>query len=102
MNDLARETLVKAAMTGVRQIRGQLYEWDGGFCAVGVLLHALGDMGSTYMTWASPLLHTKLLHTKYDISKKEYFEIVRANDDLRWDFLTIARKCGQKEPINHG
>ena len=89
MNQVAREALVSAALRNVRQIRGALYDEHGGRCAMGVLLEAFDgnpsnvrrrDSRDTFKEWS-------------DLSLEEEMEIIDANNELRWDFLTIARKC---------
>jgi hypothetical protein len=84
MNDRAREVLVQAALSGVRQIKGRASDGRGGYCAVGVLKLYHRDK-TQYWTHA------------YDISDEEWGEIIRANDNLGWDFITIARKVGVKD-----
>lgn len=85
MNDRAREALVAAALSGVKQIKGAFADDDGGRCALGVLIDAWQkDNALPIDEWA-------------EISAGDAKLIQDANDILEWDFLTIARKIGVKE-----
>jgi hypothetical protein len=86
MNELAREALVTAALTGVRQIKGLFKDADGGMCAMQVIHEAYKNIDPHYQvlpnTW---------------ISLEECWQVLNANDNLGWDFLTIARKIGVQD-----
>ena len=91
MNERAREVLIEAAMQGVPQIKGKLRDGYGGFCAGGVLIKAyLEEQGLAWsiFSWGQPVL------VHYDMSNEEWEDMVDANNNLDWDFLTIARKIG--------
>ena len=85
MNDNARAVLIDAAMRGVKQIKGWYHDDAGGRCAIGVLCEAAGT------DWGC------IPGSLFDLSLDEAVQIMRANDDLGWDFLTIARKIGVPE-----
>src|SRR5439155_14865291 len=51
MNELGREVLVAAAMRGVRQIRGALWDSLGGRCAQGVLVEAAVEALNARRSW---------------------------------------------------
>jgi len=96
MNDLARQVLVKAALDGVKQAKGVFRDNDGGLCAWGALFEGMScswlEMNGH---WTASLPCDPMLH--YDISQEESRDIVDANDKKGWDFLTIARKIGNKD-----
>ena len=97
MNDRAREALVAAALNGTPQIRGALRDQKDGRCALGVLCEAAGF----FMPAGVNIIDTEdILESWAECSLQEATEIVRANDALRWDFLTIARKIGVKDEGN--
>jgi len=91
VNDKAREALVQAALQGTRQITGAFRDDDDGRCALGVLYDA---MGVEFPTVCMSVELREQLCITYDISNDEGSDIVNANDILKWDFLTIARKIG--------
>lgn len=88
MNDRAREALVAAALNGVKQIRYGWRDDHGGFCALGVLMEDCKG-------WH--LFSVEHLDKEYGLTKNEREVILRANDVLGWDFLTIARKFGNND-----
>ena|SRR5690349_13030497 len=103
MNDKAREVLVAAALNGVEQVRGTFGAGDAR-CAMGVLGESLGLLKRSpwnYITfdqkpipsWEMFSLDIEKICKEFDITQKELFEIMNANDDKGWDFLQIARKC---------
>ena len=82
MNDAGRDALVQAYLKGIPQVRGMLESVDGGRCAMGVLIDAACGRG---------------VEATFELSSEEWSEIVTMNDQLGYDFLTIARKAGLKE-----
>jgi len=99
MNDLAREVLVKAALDGVRQAKGTYRTKNGALCAFGVLFEAMDCqwLESPNGGYVAFIAGTGTVMSRYDISQEEAQEIIEANDKKGWDFLTIARKIGNKE-----
>ena len=93
MNDLARETLVRAALNGTRQIKNALQDNEGGRCAIGVLMdaYAIRHGISGPEKWWIP---GDLLREEYDLHGSQWTEIIWRNNELGEDFLTIARKVG--------
>ena len=95
MNDVARDILVEAALKGVKQARGCFRDGNGSFCAMGVLYQKLADMDLG--TWDEEGFDTwraDAVERTFGVTPLEQAAIVRANDVLNWDFLTIARKIG--------
>jgi len=107
MNELGREVLVAAAMRGVRQIRGALWDSLGGRCAQGVLVEAAVEAlnarrswwqrrdaafggghwrGLTYVTRRGRSIH---LPSLYGMSDMEFREIADRNNRGE-SFLGIA------------
>ena len=87
MNERGVAVLMQAALEGREQVKGAYYSGDGG-CAVGVLHQAL--FGHTRLNYCCPISPT--VGKEYQMSHEEILAIIRANDVLGWDFLTIARK----------
>lgn len=96
MNDRAREALVAAALQGVRQIKGKLHDGKGGHCAYGII-HLDLHQGNEQAALECVGQLTGAPHCKLRVEYLADFEIVAANDTRGWDFLTIARKCGNEE-----
>lgn len=99
MNDLAREVLVKAALDGVKQIKGKLYDGDDGYCAVGVLCEDHRQRhGWQWVPFGDEFsidsAHFPSMMTEFGLTAQEWMAIVEANNNKGWDFLTIARKVG--------
>ena len=92
MNDKAREALVAAALSGVKQIKFALQDSDGGRCANGVLMEACTGVAPHQINWTT--FNPSRFWEWGGLSLKEEDEIVHANNVLGWDFLTIARKIG--------
>jgi hypothetical protein len=101
MNDRAREALVAAALSGHPQDTGQWHS-PKGECALGVLhieMHGSREK-ALRCNQLVPLNPGKSggqhshLKDAFDLSRAEASQIVKANDVLRWDFLTISRKIG--------
>ena len=92
MNDRAREALVQAALTGVKQIKHRLDDGKTGRCAMGVLYEAAGFNLDT-------LCYEDTLKARRKLSLKtsDILEIMDANDNKGWDFLQIARKIGTND-----
>ena len=101
MNERAREALVDAALRGVPQIKG-VYTLYESRCAVGVLYDAVkketGLKGARYDVPCGPLPDniSELVMRWAEMTEDELEYMICANDDLGWDFLTIARKIGMK------
>ena len=99
MNEKAREALVAAALRGHPQVRGYLHFGlqQGSDCALGVLhiAHHAGNREAALKCWIAAKGCTPPFGPTWEIGPEERSEIIYANDSLRWDFLTIARKCGR-------
>ena len=97
MNELARQKLIEAALSGVRQIKGNYTDGRGGFCAMGVL------------GWADPdknaIDHVVMMSEQYGLiayadcpfecGKSRMAQrdlVIHLNDDHDLDFLGIAHK----------
>jgi hypothetical protein len=97
MNNEARDLLVSAWLRGVKQIRYRLADADGGRCAMGVLMEALGVpltvMDVRFRTEETEAAHA-LVRKAYDLTREEVLDVTRRNNELGQDFLTIARKTG--------
>ena len=90
--------LVQAALSGVPQVKREFRDDADGRCALGVLMDSLGlqfgrILGVEPGAWNA-------LEKAFDISIQEQRDISVANDNLGWDFLTIARKIGNPEEAN--
>ena len=97
MNDKAREALVAAALTGVKQIKNRLDDGKTGRCAMGVLYESVGlDL---HWNLFDKDMYGKIMRArrKLGLTGMECLEIMDANDNLGWDFLTIARKIGTND-----
>ena len=90
MNDHARDVLAKHAMLGTKQAFNTMRDVHGGMCALGVLMYEL--LGEARACNTSE--ERKLWLRTYQVTRREEQEILDANDKLKWDFLTISRKCG--------
>jgi hypothetical protein len=99
MNELAREALVTAALKGVPQIKGHYRDLNGGpgRCAMGVIYENAGLLFSNQNVDKSANF---VLLDKYGITLEDWQDIVDANDDKGWDFLTIARKIGNDDAVD--
>lgn len=98
MKDIAREILIQAGLTGVKQIFGNFHDGSSGYCALGVLGYDNGDY-----------LNHALLDQKYGLiapafcpecgilAGMEFELIAHLNDSHEFDFLTIARKMPVSE-----
>ena len=97
MNEKARDALVAAALRGHSQVRGALHAdlAHDGDCALGVLhiAHHGGNRLAAVACWAGGRGCSPAFGRAWGICAEEHNEIIHANDNLGWDFLTIARKC---------
>ena len=99
MNEQAREALLTAAMNGTPQIKGNLRDLKGGFCAMGVLCDTFGldnlavDAGLNQMVDGCPECGatTQTWHAG-NLIATETSLVIHFNNDHGFDFLTIARK----------
>lgn len=103
MNEKGVEVLVQAAMRGVKQIKNHLSDGQGGMCANGVLISALGrgqltnpDQWRKYQQEYGISLETdpRTCQLCYRDFQSEAGHIAHLNDYHDMDFLTIARKLG--------
>ena len=97
MNVKGRDVLAGAFVDGVKQLRGRPSDGQGGRSAISLLLDTvkcphLEHVGS----WWTPdhqAAHNecvKAMSTLYDIAYDEWMAIKKENDEMGWDFLTIA------------
>ena len=99
MNDEARELLVKAALEGHPQIRGDYHDFSsGGDCALGIFHRAMHNGQQCYHgTWADAKACSDSMAERFGLSVNDRLEIARRNDGRMGyephDFLTIARKA---------
>lgn len=101
MNDEAREILVAAGLRGDKQAIGKLHDRDGADCAMGKLhlaMHATRDEALLCSNSGGYVFGAcgKALVKRFDMANSQW-EVTDANNNRRWDFLTIARKVGVKE-----
>ena len=99
MNASAAAALVKAAMDGVPQIKGQLFSPNGGRCAMGVLWDAglalRGRAGLDHEVAGCPECGaTTQMWNAGDPINTERDLVVHLNNDHGWGFLDIASKLG--------
>ena len=93
MNERAVEVLVKAAMDGVRQIRGEMTDPDGGRCALGAL--GFTNTSSFAIALMYGMSFAPMMCPECSVAfSDEIGLIAHLNDFHGWDFLTIARKLG--------
>ena len=97
MNERGRTALISAQMRGVRQIKYRLMDGDGGFCAGGVLLEAIG-----YLKHAEEVgicqACAKMLEA-FGMDKHEWTSMVNMNNVLGYDFIKIARELPDTEAV---
>lgn len=95
MNELARSVLVSASLEGIEQVQRELHTHSNRHCALGVLHYYAHGKNLT------DAKHCRIINCQamnvYQISNEEWNKIIEANDELGWDFLTIARKLGSPE-----
>ena len=105
MNERAREVLVKAALDGVKQVRGS-YVTGTAMCALGVLAHALcgnadvvqvGEQEFSEATGISFAISAQECPACGKVRSSEFALIYHLNDEHELDFLTIARKVGTED-----
>ena len=98
MNDRAREALIAAALSGVKQIKGRVHDGQGGHCALGVLHLAVHGGNELLALKCHPTLcGFEHFGAFFELDQCEQTEIIQRNDTDGWDFLTIARKIGVPE-----
>lgn len=108
MNDEAREVLVAAALRGHRQIRTRYHDPDqeSGECAMGVLHLAMHGaraeaLACAYTPYGQQLdgdCHQRL-KDRFGLGELGHVNVALANDERRWDLLTIARKVGTEDGL---
>ena len=98
MNQLAKDALRKAWLDGTPQIRGRLFDSQGGMCAWGVLGAALGCMTEVTF-WSSVTRIYKTYDVQYNrlvpcpSCTETHIEcnlVVHLNNDHGFDFGKIA------------
>jgi len=99
MTRAAREALIQAALDGVPQLIGRLFDGRGGYCALGVL-EKLSDeqTGLSTPVNACPICGAteETYHNGYEI-RNEGALLVHYNNDHLFDFLTCANKMPVSE-----
>lgn len=100
MTEEQATVLIEASLQGVRQIKGALWDPDGGFCALGLLEARLGQK-SLRSLYATPVHGCPECGARRDARRfginTEAMLIVHLNNDHGWSFLDIARKLGPRE-----
>lgn len=101
MNDAARDLLIKAALTGRKQVVGKLHENIGpgeiGSCALGVLHESMHeDVLEALRCVTARCRWFTSIDMPFDLTEAEIKDIIDRNDNRGEDFLTIARKVGQE------
>ena len=96
MNEQAANALYEAERKGVKQIRGELYDGEGGFCTSGWLQHVGVDVSALYLVpVAGCPLCGAMKQTMHDFPiEHEHSLIVHLNNDHGLTFSEIARKLG--------
>lgn len=98
MNEQAAAALVSAALRGVRQIMGALFDGAGGMCAGAVLMTAAAKTqkwdAEVDRVWAGMDKPASCPHDCGFSALYEWTVMVHMNDVHGDDFLTIARKLG--------
>jgi hypothetical protein len=95
MNAAAAQALYDAERGGIRQIRGQFADGDGGFCAIGVLAERSLEWGLELWRLSRqtcPLCG--LTRSNKNLMLCEADVIIHLNDDHELSFAEIARKLG--------
>jgi len=90
MNDVARDALALAGLTGHPQAMGALHA-DEGDCAIGVI-HIAAHRGNRFAALRCGLSY-RCAGTFAEMDDRQLKEVWLANDRKGWDFLTISRKC---------
>lgn len=96
MNERGKQALVNAQMRGVRQLRGRLYDGEGGFCAGGVLLEAMGLMDRDGWIGSLPNGTTLSVFQVFGLDEHEWERMVTMNN-AGADFIKIARELPDSE-----
>jgi hypothetical protein len=97
MNTEARDALVAAQLRGVRQIRGGLYDYQGGRCALGVLYDAMPPLFGLGLESTAglrgPHVDLPCPHECGEVFRAGEDNLIsHLNDDHGDDFITIANK----------
>ena len=101
MNELARQKLIEAALSGVRQIKGRYHDDDGGRCAMGVLGVRSSEIGQQSNVDQVCKTYGVGIHSDDErlpcpgcgrMYVAEIVLIIHLNDDHDLDFLEIAHK----------
>jgi len=93
MNDVARDALALAGLTGHPQAMGALHA-DEGDCAIGVI-HIAAHRGNRFAALQCGLSY-RCAGAFAEMDDRQLREVWVANDNKGWDFLTIARKFGNE------
>lgn len=95
MNERGKQALIDAQMRGVPQLRGRLFDGEGGFCAGGVLLVEAGLMLMDGWINNKTTLWSDLLQA-YGLDREEWQRMVNMNNTGA-DFIKIARELPDSE-----
>jgi hypothetical protein len=96
VNDKGRDVLLEASLNGLPQLRH--LPAVGGLSAVGLLLQSAGCRhvllsAAWFLLPENVATHAQCWHRasrKYGIGRDEWNGLIRENDELGWDFLTMA------------
>lgn len=92
MNERGQSALIHAQMQGVKQIKGRLWDGQGGFCAGGVLLKELGGGVGLFASVAD----FADAYAAFGMTPEEWVEMVLMNNRGA-DFIKIARELANTE-----
>jgi len=105
MNQRGADALIQAGLRGDKQVEGAFVR-DGGACAVGTMMLALGFGGMFGIADLDDAVYALASEYEIDLLKpvtcpechqsvgSELCRIAHMNDKHHWDFITIARKLG--------
>ena len=93
MNERGKSALINAQLRGVRQIKGRLFDGEGGMCAGGVLCVEAGmcDQVGRWVIGENPNRRGYLVGL-FALDRSELEEMVNMNNVLGYDFIKIARE----------
>ena len=92
MNERGKSALINAQLRGVRQIKGRLFDGEGGMCAGGVLCVEAG-MCDQVGRWVIGENNSRdYLVVVFALDRSEWQEMIRMNNVLGYDFIKIARE----------
>ena len=101
MNERGKGALINAQLRGVRQIKGRLFDGEGGMCAGGVLCVEAG-MYDQVGRWVKGFTNRRdspgAVAGLFALDRSEWEEMVNMNNVLGYDFIKIARELPDSIP----